>query len=121
MGDVVAVGYRGGDGDAPALLVAGDGVHGHRLLHLGHIAQLEGAVVLLRIIAAAGQLAQALLPALPPMAEDRVASGVISSSSSFSRVTVLPSTASTLRAMLSPPSVTLETLVLLCSAAATFM
>ena len=64
---------------------------------------------------------RALLPALPPMAEDRVASGVISSSSSFSRVTVLPSTASTLSAMLSPPSVTLETLVLLCSAAATFM
>ena len=55
------------------------------------------------------------------MAEDMDASGVISSSSSFSRVTVLSFPASTLSAMLSPPSVTLETLVLLCSAAATFM
>ena len=56
MGDVIALRQRGGDGDAATLLVAGDGVHGHRLLHRRHIAQREGLVLVLLVLA--GDLAQ---------------------------------------------------------------
>ena len=58
LGNVVAIGQRGGHGDTPPLLVALDAVEGHGLADLRHLAQLEGAiVVLLRLLA--GELAQA--------------------------------------------------------------
>ena len=55
----------------------------------------------------------------PPIDADMESSGVMVRSSSFSRVSLLPSAASTIISMLSPSSVTVETVVVSDKAAAT--
>ena len=64
-------------------------------------------------------------PVLPPMAllmeADMELSGVMVSSSSFSRVSLLSAAASTIISMRLPSSVTSDTVVVSCSAAATCM